>query len=372
MMRPAVIPATANSDQPANAFGGLHSAPEDNNQAMKNVYRYCPCFRLGRRALLLSLVASVAVFVTACAQGPAVWSGRFLYVVDCDASVDRLDTVQRQRTATFTLPERSVLVPKVLSARAGLDGCIEESVLPDAPGKQVSVIVPATARANSEGKRDFQWLTFTLPEWTFVGVKPAGKGLEQPPFLQRDANGVLVVQRADERRAPAELDLREYKNATTVVANSIIESSGDTSLVRVFTSDKSRFVLALANQRTRTLTQLAELPTTTVTNVHLAPGGDHILVEVTKPQDGKSSEIRRTGALRLYDANGAVFAEAVDEGGRDFSFVAFTPQGDVIYRDEQGGTYRFVQIGPRGVHLGRDKVSRLLPEPKPSVVLSDR
>ena len=318
--------------------------------------------------LRLALVALLAFFATACSHKPESATERFLYVVDCDARVDKLDTVEGKQLATFSLAERSPHVPKVVSAQSGLDGCIAESVLQDATTKQVSVIVPTAARVNSDGKRDFQWLTFALPEWTFVSVKPAGSALEQPPKLEREASGALVVKRAEERSLPIEVDLREYKNAATVLANTIIESSGDVSLLRVFTVDKTRFLLGLANQRTRVLTLLADLPATTVTNVHLAPGGGYVLVEVTEASDGKSSPIRRAGTLRLYDAQGKSVADVMDEAIRNSAFLALTPNGTAVYRS--GNEYRFVALAPKGLHFGNAAVTQSSPEAGLGLVFS--
>ena len=315
--------------------------------------------------MLVATLLMATLFTVACSQKPELVSGRFLYVVECEARVVKLDTSEGKMLATIALAEQSSLVPKVHSAQSGLDGCIAESVLRDATGKQVNVIVPTSTRVNSEGKRDFQWLTFALPEWTFVSAKPAGTGLEQPPFLRRDASAVISVKRAEERSLSAELDLREYKNTGSVLANTIIESSGDTSLLRVFTADKARFTLGLANQRTRALTLLAELPSTTVTNVHLAPGGDYVMAEITEPN---SSPIRLTGALRLYDATGNAVADVKDEGIRNSAFLALTPNGSAVYRS--GNEYRFVMVAPKGTRFGNAAVSQPSPEFRPGLVFA--
>ncbi len=313
------------------------------------------------------MLATAALLLAACSQKTGIASERFLYVVGCEARVDKLDTAEGKKVATIALAERSPLVPKVPSAQSGLDGCIAESVLHDATGKQVNVIVPTTTRVDSNGKRDFQWLTFALPEWTFVSAKPAGAGLEQPPFLQRDASGVIGVKWAEERSMSTELDLRDYKNTESVLANTIIESSGDSTLLRVFTADKSRFTLGLANQRTRALTLLTDLPSTTVTNVHLAPGGDYVLVEVTERTDGKSSPIRRTGALRLYDAQGKS-VDVMDEGSRNSAFLALTPNGAAVYRS--GDEFRFVVLAAKGTRFGNAAVTLSSPEFKPGLVFA--
>lgn len=312
-------------------------------------------------ASLLAACSPKAAQETGAAQPDA----RFLYVVDCEAQVDKLDTVKAERLTTIALAQQSERVPKVASAQSGLDGCIAESVLQDPTTKAVSVIVPTTTRVDSEGKRDFQWLTFALPDWTLVSVKPAGTGLVQPPFLDRDAAGALVVKRAEERNVTVEVDVHGYQNADGVLATELIESSADTALLRAFTGEKSRFVLALANRRTRVLTPLRDLPNTTVGNVHLAPGGQFVLVEVTRPG---SASVRRTGALRLYDAAGNAVRDVTDQGSPDSVFLALTPNGLAVYRS--GRDYHFVKLAPEGTHFGTAIVTQPLPEARPGLVYS--
>ncbi len=311
------------------------------------------------------MLAAAGLLLAACSQKAEITSERFLYVVDCEARVDKLDTAEGKKLATITLAEQSPLVPKVPSAQSGLDGCIAESVLHDATAKQVHVIVPTTTRVDSNGKRDFQWLTFALPEWNFVSAKPAGAGLEQPPFLQSDASGVISVKRAEDRSMATELDLRDYKNAGSVLANTVIESSGDTALLRIFTADKSRFTLGVANRRTRALTVVTDLPSTTVANVHLAPGGDYVLAELTEPN---SAPTTRTGALRLYDAAGKSVADVQDAAIRNSVFLALTPNGSAVYRS--GSEYRFVTVAPKGHRFGNAAVTQSSPEFKPGLVFA--
>lgn len=321
-----------------------------------------------RLTLWLTQVATLVMatmFTAACSQKPELAGERFLYVIDCEARVDKLDTVEGTKLASIALAERSPLVPKVQSAQSGLDGCIAESVLKDATGNLVNVIVPTTTRVDSEGKRDFQWLTFALPDWTFVSAKPAGAGLEQPPFLQREGGGAVSVALAESRNTPPELNWRDYKNTAAVLATTILQSSGDTSLLSVFTTDKSRFTVGLANQRTRVLTLLADLPSTTVTNVHLAPGGDYVLAEITEPN---SSPINRTGALRLYDATGKSVADVRDEAIRNSAFVALTPNGSAVYRS--GSEYRFIMIAPKGTRFGNAAVTQSSLELQPGLVFA--
>lgn len=314
---------------------------------------------------LTALIALLALLAAACTQRQDPASERFLYVVNCVASVDKLDTQEGKRIATFNLAERSALVPLLASAASGLDGCIAERVAHDVAAKQVHVVVPTQTRLSANGSRDFQLLTFALPDWAFVSAQLAGNGLEDAPYLQRSADGALRVQPARDWTAVTEIDLREYKGAAQVSGNQIIESSGGVSLLRLFTGEPNRLLLALADQSARTLTPLTDLPSTTALNVHLAPGGGFVLVEVTEPT---GTPARRTGALRLYDGSGKTVADLADEAVGTMSFLALTPNGLAIYH--MGSDYRFVAVAPKGQRFGSAPVTQPLPDARPALVFA--
>ena len=304
-----------------------------------------------------------------CTSKEAATSERFVYVIDCEARVDKLDTVAAKRVASIALSEKSALVPKVASATAGLDGCIAESVLHDAAG-QVNVLVPTTTRLDQNGKRNFQVLTFALPEWSFVSAKAVGSGTEQVQFLDRDQAGQFRVTTFADRVAATDIDLRDYQKIgdaakTSVLANSIIESSGGVALVNLFTADKSRQVLALADQRARTLNQVFDVASSAAMMVHLAPGGAFVLIEM---MDAASTPPRRTGALRLIDANGKIVNEMADAEIRDHDFVTLTPNGYAVYVNNRG--YLFVPIAPKNTRFGNAMVTQPSPEAKRGLVFA--
>ena len=67
----------------------------------------------------LILASAVAIpGITGCAHIAPLNKARFLYVVDCEARVDKLDTVEGKCVATIELAERSGHIPRALSAHA--------------------------------------------------------------------------------------------------------------------------------------------------------------------------------------------------------------------------------------------------------------
>ena len=84
---------------------------------------------------------------------------------------DKLDIQEGKWISSFFLSERSPLVPSPPLPSSGLDGCLAEHVLQDAAAKKVYVVVPTETRVGPGGTRDFQLLTFALPDWTFVSAQ---------------------------------------------------------------------------------------------------------------------------------------------------------------------------------------------------------
>ena len=125
-------------------------------------------------------------------------SASFLYVINCNGRVDKLDSRERKLVSSFALSQRTErsgqpsAVPSVASAGGQMDGCLAQRVLPNATGTAVSLIAPKDARLDGSGVQDFQVLTFALPQWTLTSAAPAGKSAVAP-WLQRDGAGKLQV-----------------------------------------------------------------------------------------------------------------------------------------------------------------------------------
>ena len=303
--------------------------------------------------IVAAVCAALSVFLAACNKpqdavksvAQSADAARFLYVIHCDGRVDKLDTRERKLVSSFALSDRSSTsaaapaVPSLASSGGQMDGCLAQRVLVDAAGTAVSLIAPKEARTDSNGLQDFQALTFALPQWTLTSTQPAGK-LAEAPWLQRDATGRLQVLPDNPLLVAAPLDLREFKAASKDIGGLLLQSSGDASLVSLLVKDSTQLALGVANAKTRTLHQLADLPPTAPRWVHLAPGGGVVLVELASA----AASGQRTGALRLYDANGKSVADVTDERVRNMAFVALTPNGLAVYGDK-AGAYHFVSLG---------------------------
>ena len=301
-------------------------------------------------AASIAIVTVLGTLLAACNKPPAapapspsqsVDATRFLYVVSCDGRVDKLDTRERKLLSSFTLSEKSgnpPAVPSLASAGGQIDGCLAQRIVVDHAGKIVSLIAPKDARLDASGMQDFQALSFALPSWTLTSAQPAGKAAVAP-WLQTDAAGALQVLTDPPALSAAPLDLRDFKGAGKDVGGLTLQSSGDVSLVSLLLKDSTALAVGLANTKTRTLVQLSELPQTTLPNVHLAPGGGFVLIELTT-----SATNQRSGALRLYDSTGKPVADLTDDRIPTLRFVAITPNGLAVYSD-RAGAYHFVLLG---------------------------
>ena len=265
---------------------------------------------------------------------------RFLYVVQCDARVDKLDLVERKQVESFNLRDRSGSPPAVAAAPAGkIDGCLVPRAVADGKGEKVSLIAPSSARLDGEGLQDFQALSFLLPDWKLTATLPAGR-LPEAPRLELATDGSIHMP-SDENWTPViAADLSGYKGEEAHSGSPILASSDRLKLLSVLSADSNKLILGLADTVARSLVRLSDVPITTLNHVHLAPGGAFVLVEATLSAE---KDARPTGELALFDSSGKRVSTWKDEGPLSGSFVALTPQGDAVYRMKTG--YRFVGMG---------------------------
>lgn len=302
-------------------------------------------FRPARTALLCAVAAWL---VNACSPAPAPVpkiatnnaSTRFLYVVNCDARVDKLDSSTRKLVESFLLSERSGSPPAVAAAPdRKMDGCLAQRVVADSKGENVSLVAPKSARLDSDGLQEFQALTFVLPEWRLTATLPAGK-MPEAPRLELDASGRVHVLNDENWTPVTMLDLSKYKRQDAATGGLMLASSGNSVLLSLLSAKSDKLAFALADTTALTVTRLENLPVTTAGHAHLAPGGGYVLVEAT---ESPQTDAKTTGALKLYDAAGNRVGEWADESIRNMAFVALTPTGDAVYRSDSG--YRFIALG---------------------------
>ncbi len=317
------------------------------------------------QALPVLIVCALAgLLAGACSSAQEAGQGqRFLYVVNCDARVDKLDTFERKKVESFNLSARSGSPPAVPTAPDGkMDGCLAQRVLVDAAAHHVSLMSPKEARLDSDGMQEFQAVTFTLPDWKLVSVQSAGRHPEAPR-LQHGATGDLKVLSEAEWLPVTQLDLRGYKGHDGNLGGLILASSGNTSLLSLLSATSVRLTLGLASQTARTVVGLTNLPQTTLRHIQLAPGGGFVLVEATQTTGASAS---RTGVLSLYDTSGKQVAEWADQRVREMAFVALTPNGTAVYH--KGLDYVFI---PMGRSFGNAPVVKPMPDlAEPGLVFS--
>ena len=326
--------------------------------------------RAARAALLC---ASVGLVVAACSPAPApapkvaadTGSARFVYVVGCDARVDKLDLADQKKVESFLLSERSGSPPAVAAAPDGkIDGCLAQRVVTDGKGESVSLIAPRNARLDSDGLQEFQALTFSVPEWKLTATLPIGK-LPEAPRLKLDAAAGLRVLNDAQWTPVTMLELSKYKGQPADAAGLVLASSGNTSLLSLLSAKSEKLAFGLADSAALTVTRLDNLPVTTLGHVHLAPGGGYVLVEATESDE---TNAKATGALQLYDAAGKRVGEWKDEAIRNMAFVALTPNGNAVYRSDTG--YHFLAMGRP---FGAAAVTKPMPElTEPGLVFSSK
>lgn len=283
------------------------------------------CFKV----LLGYWVAAALSCAIALGASSAPATGRYLYVLNCEAQLDKLDTVTGRKVTSYDLAKRTPLVPKIVGS---LDGCLAYQVRYDAATALFYTVVPKQVQSKADGTKDYRVLAFTVPLIRFAKQLPGGKDLAEPPLLDDLVRGPVV--RPDSTRL-AKLDVSTLAAENRQTQNQVLESSGDSFLLRLFTADPQELVLAVADTRAKRLTRLQAVPATTALKVHLAPGGGYVLVE----ESG-------TDRLAIFDAKtGLKVKEVTGAGVGAQYFLAIAPNGKAVYHS--GDMFRFVNLGLR-------------------------
>ena len=263
---------------------------------------------------------------------------RYLYVVTCDARVDKLDTLTGRKIGSYDLGQASGSPPLIPSVDGGLDGCLAYEAQLDTAALTFYLVAPVQAAIKPDGTKDYRILGFSIPSIQMVKNMPAGSSVTEPPHLDLGPGGVPRIAAAPETRPPADVDLSAYAPNREKLGNQIIESSGDRALLRIFTADPKELKLAVADTKLKTLVTLESTPPTTARNVHLSPEGAVVLIEATE-----GSPPKKTGALVLFDGiTGKRVREIAVPAARDQYFLAISPNGKAIYHS--GDAYSFVDL----------------------------
>jgi hypothetical protein len=314
------------------------------------------------RVLFVSLMALLAGVLPLRAQTIA---GRYLYVVGCGASVDKLDTIAERKIGTFDLAQRTGRTHPIPSGTGTLDGCLANQAVYDVKTSLFYTVVPVEAAAKPDGSKDYRALAFSIPNLKLVENIPAGTNLDDPPRLEIGSGNRVKVVDASAWTPQTSLDLSGFAPDRKQIPNQVLEQSGGYVLVLLFTADANEPVAAVASVRTKMVVRLQDIPSAVPANMHLVPGGTDVLIEETT---ANGAQPEKTGRLSLYDAlTGRRIRDLSDPHIKELSFLAVSPSGKAIYHKNEN--YRFISLGTA---FGTDEVRRPIPVDYPGLVFANK
>ena len=295
---------------------------------------------------------------TAAPTAPVQNLHRYLYAVYCNGTVDQLDLVQKTKTGSFQLSERSGS-PAAIAAlpRPGVrpGGCLARPVVTqDAQGSSdglVNIVASSRLDPDADGRKPYQLLTFALPGWTLQQARNLGS-FDALPRLARAADGTLAVQPQDKDPAAAmAAQARAWVAADAMAWTSAQAWSAGNVLLIYALSGQRGMGAALALGAEARIVHLAEFRSggnDIPPDLHLAPGGRFVLASLKRsvPLGEGLRKVEATGELRLYGADGRQGSLDPDQPRTDNDWfnVALTPGGLAVFTDRRGN-YQFIALG---------------------------
>ncbi len=311
------------------------------------------------------VLIAIALLAGTSLASPFPLSPRFMYVVGCAATIDKVDLRTGLTVASYDLAKRTGGRPLVPVVEGTFDACLSNDLVFDARSSIFYTVVPTTDVPGPDGKKDYRVLGFSVPAVRVARVIAAGRSQLSPPGIRLDPRGAIRVLPAPEPDIALDVDLTGFTPERKPLVNQVLEQSGGRALLRLYVGKPQELVLAVADLGRGTLVRLEGLPRTTAPGVHLAPGGTHVLVEAMA---GDSTSPERSGSLALYDAaTGRVVKSVTDSRTKSLSFLALSPDGRVIYHAND----RYVLVD-LGVRFGTGAVLRPVPAGRPGVFFAVR
>lgn len=296
---------------------------------------------------------------------PPAPPARYLYVLGCGATVDKLDTVTERKVSDVNLASKTDLIP---NPEGHLDGCLANGAVYQPSHHVFYTAVPTSAHLDAHSAQQYRLLSFSVPEMKFDNsVALAGFELSDPPELGTNAEQAVIVMAGDKsfgltggrqlQPMPAaspdfatELNLSGYRGAylspyvvkqssSESIPAEVVDSSGDIALVQLSDANGAD-VFAAADRKSKRVIILHDLPRAFPQNVHLSPGGAAVLAEAANAAPNGAELTQKTGQLVLVDAaTGKRLKQWTVPNLDGYQFLAITPNGKIAYH--LGGKYRF-------------------------------
>ena len=280
------------------------------------------------------------IVASACSASPGA-AARFMYVVGCEATVEKLDTytdreVQNVALATRTGKERIIPEP------AGTQQyCLSEGALYVRSRQRFYTVVALESEVGPNDNVDYDLLGFSVPELRLVDHRTAARKADHAPSMVAESAGEVSLHVDAEPALATAVNLGIEPRTGLPIRAQIIETADAVELVQIFSKDPAELILGVARQADHSHVRLRGLPETTPEYAHLTPGGQAVLVEETKIDHGT---VTKTSRLVLFDSgSGERIAEFTDPAVAQGSLMAIAPVGKAVYYD--GDRYRFVNLG---------------------------
>lgn len=294
----------------------------------------------GRRLLgaLLSLLCGLAM--ARCVAAAPARPARYMYVIGCEATVDKLDTYTGTQVEEVDLATRTGVHRIIPAPSDPQQFCLSEGALYARAKRIFYTVIALKSDVDPDDPQDYDVLGFSVPGLHLVYHRPAARHAEEAPKIVLRAGGAVALQTDMEPMEGSIVDLGVDAQTGLPVHARIIETAGKTSLIQLLPTPAGE--LEIATWRAgHPYVRLHDTPSTTVDNVHLTPGGQAVLVEETKLSGGT---MIKTSRLAIFDSDtGARLSEISDPAVRNGSLVAIAPVGKAVYYD--GRRYRFVTLG---------------------------
>jgi hypothetical protein len=283
--------------------------------------------------------------------------------------VDVIDTAVGKIIGTYNLAERTRgknLIPEI---QGTIDQCLTDEALFDASSGVFFTAVPETQELKPDGSRNFHLLGFSVPGLELVKVLPGGSGLNAEPHVVWNGKGTPQVVRDSDWTPVSQMELSDFAPDRKAIPNQILERSGQTVLFHLFTADANEVVLAVAEESSKTVTRLLNVPPTSPLNAHIAPGGGYVYLEETKNTEEEST---KTGKSDLFDSRtGHLLQRFADPHIRAMALLAIAPLGKAVYHT--GSVYWFLDLGSKWYHsFGTRQVTRPITNDYPGLFFADQ
>lgn len=141
-------------------------------------------------AALLAIASFLALAFAGCAATQPTASSKYLYVLGCGATVDKIDTDTGRTLVHVDLRTKTDKIP---DPRGHLDGCLANGVAYQPAEHRFYTAVPTSAQVDAQNTRQFLILSFSIPDLEFQDVTAIEGRLTDPPKLAVTEGGKVEI-----------------------------------------------------------------------------------------------------------------------------------------------------------------------------------